>query len=77
MKKLASMAIAGLAVTAFAACGDDDGDNNDTPDVTTELPSGTVDTGGLPTDTGLTDDTGMGDTGDTGGDMAPVTTAAG
>lgn len=41
-KRLATVAVAALAVTAFAACSDDDDD--DSPDGT-ELPGGTGDIG--------------------------------
>lgn len=46
-RKLATMAVAALAVTGFAACGDDD-DDSPTDDV--ESPT---DTGGDTEDTGL------------------------
>lgn len=67
MKKLASLAIAGLAVTAFAACGDDDTPSNDTTPADDTTGDSTMMTGDSTMMTG--DSTMM--TGDT---TAPVTT---
>jgi hypothetical protein len=69
-KKFATMAIAGLAVTAFAACSDDD----ETPDGSTDLPAGSDVPAGSDLPTGS--DAPAVTTGDM-GTVAPVTTAGG